>query len=343
MNTEFFNALDMLEREKGIPKQYMLEKIEAALMNAYKKEYAEHSNVRIVLDPEKKEVKMFQQREVVEEVTDEICEISLEDAQKIRSRAKIGTILETKMDTKNFRRLSAGKAKQVIIQGIREAERSKIKQEYENKRGEAITVIVHCIDPTTGNVVVDTGTSRATLLKSEQIPGETFRENQHIKVFITEVKEETRGPIVTLSRTAPGLVKRLFELSVPEIEDGTVVIQSVSREAGSRTKMAVYSRDEAVDPIGACIGNRGIRINSIKEELQGENIDLIKYSEQIEEYISAALSPAKVRSVVMDSERSCRVTVDHDQLSLAIGKEGQNVRLAARLTGCKIDIKVDEE
>ncbi len=343
MNSELFNALEALGQEKGIPQEYMLEKVEAALLNAYKKEYGEHSNVRIVLDPEKKEVKMFQQKEVVEVVTDDICEISLEDAQKIKSRAKIGAILEIKMDTKNFRRLSAGKGKQVLIQGIREAERSKIKQEYENKRGEAITVVVQRIDPTNGNVVVDTGTSIATLLKSEQIPGESFRENQHVKVFITEVKEEMRGPIVTLSRTAPGLVKRLFELSVPEIEDGIVVIQSVSREAGSRTKMAVYSRDPQVDPIGSCIGNRGMRINTIKEELQGENIDLILYSEKIEDYISAALSPAKVRSVVMESERSCKVTVDPDQLSLAIGKEGQNVRLAARLTGCKIDIKVDED
>ncbi len=343
MNSELFNALEALGQEKGIPQEYMLEKVEAALLNAYKKEYGEHSNVRIVLDPEKKEVKMFQQKEVVEVVTDDICEISLEDARKIKSRAKIGTIMEIKMDTKNFRRLSAGKGKQVLIQGIREAERSKIKQEYENKRGEAITVVVQRIDPTNGNVVVDTGTSIATLLKTEQIPGETFRENQHVKVFITEVKEEMRGPIVTLSRTAPGLVKRLFELSVPEIEDGIVVIQSVSREAGSRTKMAVYSRDPQVDPIGSCIGNRGMRINTIKDELQGENIDLILYSEKIEDYISAALSPAKVRSVVMESERSCKVTVDPDQLSLAIGKEGQNVRLAARLTGCKIDIKVDED
>ncbi len=342
MNTEFFTALEILERDKGIPMSYMLEKIEAALLNAYKKEYEENSNVRILLDPEKKEVKMYQQKEIVEVVENPITQISLEDAQKIKSRAKLGTVLEIKMDTKNFRRLSAVKAKQVIIQGIREAERSRIKQEYENKRGEAITAVVQRVDDSTGNVIVDTGTSIATLIRAEQIPGETFRVDQHIKVYVTEVKEETKGPIVTLSRTNPGLVKRLFELSVPELEEGSVVIHGVAREAGSRTKMAVYSRDEQIDPIGACIGNRGIRINSIKEELHGENIDLIKFSEKIEDFIAAALAPAKIRSVVMETERSCKVYVDADQLSLAIGKEGQNVRLAARLTGCKIDIKVEE-
>lgn len=343
MNSEFFTALELLEKERGIAVDYMLEKIEVALLNAYKKEYEENSNVRIVIDPEKKEVKMYQQKEVVEEVTDPITQISLEEARQRRSRIKVGTILETKMDTKNFRRLSAGKGKQIIIQAIREAERSKIRAAYEDKRGEAMTAVVQRIDPENGNVIVDTGTSIATLLRSEQIPGETFRENQHIKVYVTEVKEETKGPIVTLSRTNPGLVKRLFELSVPEIEDGTVVIAAIAREAGSRTKMAVYSRDPEVDPIGACIGARGVRINSIKEELCAENIDLILYSENPEEFISAALSPAKVRSVMMESERVSRVLVDADQLSLAIGREGQNVRLAARLTGCKIDIKVEDE
>lgn len=212
-------------------------------------------------------------------------------------------------------------------------------KEYESKREEVISATVLRIDPTNGNVIVDTGTSEAVLLKGEQIPGEEFTVGQHIKVFVMEVKNEIKGPIVTLSRTHPGLVKRLFELEVPEIQDGTVVIRGVSREAGSRTKISVESRDASVDPVGACIGNRGSRISEIIRELGGEKIDVVRYSEKPEEYVSAALSPAEVKSVEMDGERSCKVIVAPDQLSLSIGKEGQNARLAARLTGYKIDIK----
>ena len=215
-------------------------------------------------------------------------------------------------------------------------------REYENKREEIITATVLRTDESTGNVTVDTGTSIATLIKSEQIPGDAFADGERIKVFVTEVKKESRGPLVTLSRTHPGLVKRLFELEVPEIQDGTVVIKNVTREAGSRSKVAVYSTDESVDAVGACIGNRSMRINTIIGELGGEKIDIIKYSEAPEEFISAALSPANVNSVVIEDEKICRVYVDADQLSLAIGKEGQNARLAARLTGFKIDIKVSE-
>lgn len=243
---------------------------------------------------------------------------------------------------KNFRRLSAQTAKQVIIQGIREAERGMMIKEYEEKKEEIITATVMRTDELTGNITVDTGTSIATLVKSEQIPGEHFNDNDKIKVFVTEVKKETKGPLVTLSRTHPGLVKRLFELEIPEIQDGTVVIKGVTREAGSRSKVAVMSVDESVDPVGACIGARSMRIGNILKELGGEKIDIIKYSEIPEEYISAALSPAKINEVVIDEERVCRVFVDADQLSLAIGKEGQNARLAARLTGFKIDIKVNQ-
>ena len=242
---------------------------------------------------------------------------------------------------KNFRRLSAQTGKQVIIQGIREAERGMMIKEYETKREEIITATVLRTDEATGNVTVDTGTSIATLIKSEQIPGETFADGDKIKVFVTEVKKETRGPMVTLSRTHPGLVKRLFELEVPEIQDGTVVIKNVTREAGSRSKIAVFSQDESVDPVGACIGPRSMRISNIIRELGGEKIDVIKYSDVPEEFIAAALSPAAINSVVIEEERSCRVFVDADQLSLAIGKEGQNARLAAHLTGYKIDIKVN--
>ena len=228
----------------------------------------------------------------------------------------------------------------MIIQGIREAERGMMIKEYEDKKGEIITAKVQRVDPITGNLSVDTGTSVATLLRSEQIPGEFYQVGDFIKLYVIEVrKDTTKGPIVTLSRTHPGLVKRLFELEVPEIQDGTVIIHNITREAGSRTKIAVESRDENVDPVGACIGARGMRINNIVDELNGEKIDIIKFSEEPSEYIMASLSPAEVTNVIVDDERSCRVYVNADQLSLAIGKEGQNARLAARLTGYKIDIK----
>ena len=339
MNTEFFNALEALEKERGIPKEYMLERVEAALISAYKKDNGGNTNVRIVLDPIKKDVKVYQQKLIVEVVENPELEISLEDAKKINRRWVLGSFAETEVKTKNFGRISAQTAKQVIVQGIREAERTMMIKEYESKREEVVTATVIKIDPVTENAVVDTGTSEAVLLKSEQIPGEIYTVGQKLKVFIMEVKNEVKGPIVTLSRTHFGLVKRLFEIEIPEIQDGTVVIKGISREAGSRTKIAVESRDENVDPVGACIGNRGARIASILNELGGEKIDIIKFSEDAEEYVAASLSPATVKSVTLDAERSCRVIVDPDQLSLAIGKEGQNARLAARLTGFKIDIK----
>lgn len=340
MNNEFFDALDMLEKEKGIPKEYMLERVEAALVSAYKRESG-GSNVKVVIDGEKKDVHVYQLMTVVETVSDKNSEITLDEALKLNKHAEIGVVCEVELKPKNFRRLSASTAKQVIIQGIREAERGMMIKEYETKKEEIITATVQRIDPITGNVTVDTGTSNATLLKSELIPGEEIKEGQYIKVFVMEVRKESRGPLVTLSRTHPGLVKRLFELEVPEIQDGTVIIKGITREAGSRTKMAVWSRDENVDPIGACIGNKGMRIAGIVDELNGEKIDVIKFSEEPAEFIEAALSPATVREVIIDGEKSSRVLVDPDQLSLAIGKEGQNVRLAARLTGFKIDIKVN--
>ena len=339
MNTEFFNALDALEKERGIPKQYMLERVEAALISAYKKDNGGNDNVRIVLDADKKDVKVYQQKTIVEVVENPELEITVDDARKINRRYVLGGVAEIEVKTKNFGRISAQTAKQVIIQGIREAERSMMIKEYESKREEVVTATVVKVDPVDGNVRVHTGTSEATLLKSDQIPGEEFVAGQHVKVFIMEVKNEVKGPLVTLSRTHFGLVKRLFEIEIPEIQDGTVVIKGISREAGSRTKIAVESRDPNVDPVGACIGNHGSRIAGILNELGNEKIDVIKYSEIPEEYVQAALSPATVKSVTFDGERSCRVIVDPDQLSLAIGKEGQNARLAARLTGFKIDIK----
>ena len=339
MNKEFFVALDLLEKEKGIPKEYMLEKIEAALLSAFKKEFGASTLMRVAIDPVKEDVKVYLQKEVVEEVTNPQCEISLEEAKAISKRNTLGKMVETEVKTKNFRRLSAAAAKSVIIQGIREGERKAMQEAYESKKEEIITATVSKIDSVSGNVVLETDTGRAVLLKGEQIPGEYFYVDQKVKVFVMEVNKESRGPLVTISRVHPALVRRMFELEVPEIQDGIVIVKGVSREAGSRTKIAVYSRDEDVDAVGACIGNHGMRIGNIVDELGGEKIDIVKYSEVPEEFVAAALAPAQVKSVTLTGERACKVIVDADQLSLAIGKEGQNARLAARLTGMKIDIK----
>ena len=341
MNKEFFIALDLLEKEKGIPKEYMLEKIEAALLSACKKEYGASTLVRVNIDPVKEDVKVYIQKEVVEEVTNPQCEISLEDAKAISKRNTLGKLVETEVKTKNVRRLSAAAAKSVIIQGIREGERKVMQDAYESKRGEIITATVSKIFTDNGNILLDTGNGFASLIKSEQIPGETFEVGDKIKVFVTEVNKEARGPLVTLSRVHPGLVRRMFELEIPEIQDGIVMVQGVAREAGSRTKISVWSREEDVDAIGSCIGAYGSRIQSIVKELRGEKIDIVKYSEVPEEYVAAALAPASVNSVEFLDERTCRVVVDASQLSLAIGKEGQNARLAAKLTGAKIDIKAE--
>ena len=341
MNKEFFVALDLLEKEKGIPKEYMFEKIEAALTSACKKEYGSSAMVRVAIDPVKEDVKVYLQKEVVEEVTNPQCQISLEEAKSLSKRNTLGKIIETEVKTKNVRRLSAGAAKSVIIQGIREGERKAMQDAYESKREEIITATVSKVFTDNGNVYLETGSGNATLLKSEQIPGETFTVGDRIKVFVMEVNKEAKGPLVTLSRAHAGLVRRMFELEIPEIQDGIVMVKGVAREAGSRTKIAVWSRDEDVDAVGACIGNHGMRIQEIVNELRGEKIDIVKYSEIPEEYVAAALAPAEVRSVTFTGERSCKVVVDADQLSLAIGKEGQNARLAARLTGMKIDIKTE--
>ena len=342
MNAEFFAALDLLEKENGISKEYMIEHIELALANACRKEVGATAVIRVQLDPVKQDMRVFQQRTVVQdgEVEDPKCQIGYTDAKALSRRHKLGGVVETELKTKGFRRLSAQAGKQMIVQAIRTAERDRQTREYEEKREEIITAIVDKVDTTTGNLILDTGTGYATLLKSEQIPGEVHDVGDRVKVFISEVRVgESRGPLVTLSRVHPNFVKRLFELEIPEIQDGTILIKGVSREAGSRTKIAVQSRDENVDPIGACIGRNGIRISAILAELSGEKIDIIRYSEDLAEYVAEALSPAKVLNVVIEDERSCRITVAPEQLSLAIGKEGQNAKLVARLTGCKIDIK----
>ena len=339
MNNEFFEALEALEKDKGIPKEYMLEKVEAALLTAYKKDSNGQSNVRISLDPVKRSVRMYAQKTVVEEVSDEVNEISLEDAKKKSKKAQLGDVVETEIKPKNFGRISAGTAKMVIIQGIREAERGMMIKEYESKREEVVTATVSMVDPVTGNAVLEIGSHQTTLVRSEQIPTDHFRVGDSVKVYVCSVKSETKGPRVILSRTHPGLIKRLFETEVPEIQDGTVMIHSIARDPGSRAKIAVYSRDPQVDPIGACIGVRGMRKNAIMEELSGEKIDIVKYSEDPAEFIEAALSPAQVVSVTVGDDRTSRVIVEPDQLSLAIGKKGQNAFLAHKLTGYKIDIK----
>ncbi len=341
MNKELLDALDMLEKEKGIPKEYMIERVEAALLSAYKKDSGGKENARVKLDTVKKDIKLYRQLTVVDEVVNEKAEISLEDAQNKSKKYDIGDVIEVEVKTKNFGRIAAQAAKQVIIQGIREAERGIMIKEYEEKKEEIINSVVTRVDPTTGNATLEIGKNEMVLFRHEQIENENLQVGDRIKVFITEIKKDSRGPSVILSRVHSGLVRRLFELEIPEIRDGVVEIKSIAREAGSRTKVAVKSNDPNVDPIGACIGAKGARKNNITAELCGEKIDIISYSDINEEFISAALAPATVDSVIKlpDSDRAYRVIVADEQLSLAIGKEGQNARLAAKLTGFKIDIK----
>ena len=340
MNAKLFDALAELESTKGIPMDYMMEKIAGALQKAIEREVGATARARVVLDPEKRDMKVFLQKEVVEVVEDPICQISLEDAKTKSKRNKLGSIVEEKMAPDTFRRLSAAAGKQIIIQAVREAERNNMAKAYEEKKEELITATVFKVDDMTGDLTLETQNGMVRLPRSLQLPTDDFHVGDRLKVYVSEVRSvDTRGPIVDLSRIHPGFVKRLFETEIPEIQDGTVVVAGVSREASSRSKIAVYSTDPNVDPIGACIGERGSRINAILEELGNEKIDIIRYSEDPAEYIREALSPAEVLGVTLDGERSARVTVAPNQLSLAIGREGQNAKLAARLTGYKIDIK----
>ena len=328
MNAEFFEAIGDIEKEKGIPREYMYEKIKQAMLAAFRRDNPEcEDNVEIVLDESKKQIEMHVNKTVVEEVTDPSHEIQTDAARKISRRAREGDIVHVPVETKKFGRIAAQAAKQVIIQGIREAERGLIYEEFTSKEHEILTGVVSHIDPRTGSVGIRISSNseytEAVLAPGERIKTEPIHEGDRIKVYVSEVRNSTRGPQVLISRTHPGLVRRLFELEVPEISDGTVEIKSIAREAGSRTKMAVCSADPDVDPIGACVGPKGGRVANIVAELGGEKIDIIKYSEFPEEYIKAALSPSEVVSVTMSEDgRSCRVVVPDDQLSLAIGKEG---------------------
>lgn len=349
MNAEFFTAIADIEKEKGIPQSYMLDKIEQALLAALKKDSpASAECARVVLDPEKKTVHMFLQKTVADPVEDPSTQVTLEQARRTFAGAEVGDVVNETVDAKKFGRIAAQAAKQVIIQGIREAERGIVYDEFTSKEHEILSGVVSRIEPRNGSVSIQIGSNseftEAMLSAGERIPTETLKEGDRIKVYVVEVRKSSRGPQVLISRTHPGLVKRLFELEVPEIFDGIVEIKSIAREAGSRTKIAVISTDPEVDPIGACIGPKGGRVSSIVDELRGEKIDIVKYSDVIEEYIASALAPSDVISVtVLDEGKSCRVVVPDNQLSLAIGKEGQNVRLAARLTGYKIDIKPESQ
>ncbi len=341
---EIFAALAMLEKERGIPQDFMMEKIVQALTTAYKKDHPGVENVDVDVNEAKRDLKMYVVKNVVEEVEEPGVQISLEDARAISAKHAVGDVVRLPVDTVEFGRIAAGNGMQIIKQGLREAETGMVYEEYNSKTHEILTGIVQRIDPHSGSASVRIGaggeSTDAVLAVSEQVKGETLVEGQRVKVYLVDVRRSTRGPQVIISRTHPGLVKRLFELEVPEISDGTVEIRSIAREAGSRTKMAVWSNDPNVDPIGACVGQHGTRVNNIVNELRGEKIDIIKYSENPEEYIAAALAPADVTDVWMaDEGKACRVIVPDDQLSLAIGKEGQNARLAARLVGYKIDIK----
>ena len=341
MNKELFKALDDLETEQGIPKQYMLEKIELALVAAAKKEYGPGTKIRVAVNEEKKDFKVYVQKEVVAVVDDPETQISLEDAKSVSRRYTIGKTFETEMKTTEVRRLSAGAARSVIVQAIHEKARMNAAEAYESKKEEIITTTVLMYNSETGDLKVKTDTGTLTLRKDDQIPGETYRTDQKLRVFIREVNHEARGPLVTISRTNAGFLHCLFKIEVPEIGDGTVSIKGIAREAGSRSKIAVMSNDESVDAVGACVGPKGARINAILDEIAGEKVDIIKYSEKIDEFIAAALAPATITSVEMTGERTAKVIVTPDQLSLAIGREGQNARLAARLTNCKIDIKTE--
>lgn len=339
MNKEFIQAIEDLEKERHISKDILIEAIESALVSAYKKNYGTSQNVRVDINQETGDINVYMRMDVVEEIEDELTQLSLEEAREIDPRYEVGDIVEYQVTPRDFGRIAAQTAKQVVVQRIREAERGMIFDDFITRQGEIVTGTVQRISNET--LFVNIGRTEGILSANEQVPGERYQVNDRLKVYIMDVKKTNKGPQVFLSRSHPGLVKRLFELEVPEIEDGTVEIRGIAREAGSRTKMAVYTEFENVDPVGSCVGTRGARVQAIVDELHGEKIDIIPWSEDPEQLISNVLSPAKVEKVMIEEgeEKIATVVVPDYQLSLAIGKEGQNVRLAARVSGWKIDIK----
>ncbi len=342
MNVEFIEALQQISKDKGISKEILIDAIEAALISSYKRNFGTAQNVRVEINRETGDVRVYSQKRVVEEIEDELLDISLADAKAIDPNYELEDIVEREVTPRNFGRIAAQTAKQVVVQRIREAERGIVFDEFINRESDIITGTVARVAK--GIVYVNLGKTEAILGPNEQMPNEEYLHGDRIKTYIVEVKKTTKGPQITVSRTHPGLIKRLFELEVPEIHDGVVEIKSISREAGSRTKIAVESKDENVDPVGACVGPKGARVQAIVDELKGEKIDIIKYSKDPTEFITSALSPAKVVSTDVNlDEKTAKVVVPDYQLSLAIGKEGQNARLAAKLTGWKIDIKSESQ
>lgn len=339
---EFLMTLRELGKEKGIDEEVLFEAIEAALISAYKRNFSAKENVSVTLSRETGHYHVYALKQVVEEAENDITEISLARARAIKPDYEIGDEIEIEVTPADFGRVAAQTAKQVVVQRIREAERGIIYEEYMERESDIITGIVQRVEK--GNVFVDLGKTEAILTPSEQIPTENYTHGMRIKAFVVEVKKTNKGPQIVVSRTHPGLLKRLFELEVPEIQEGVVEIKSVAREPGNRSKIAVWSKDENVDPVGACVGHRGMRVQAIVDELGSEKIDIVKWNEDSATYIANALSPAKVVSVaVNEEERVSRVVVPDYQLSLAIGKEGQNARLAAKLTSWKIDIKSETQ
>lgn len=341
-SAEFMEALKEIVKEKGIDEEVIYEAIETSLVSACKKNFGSSQNVKVVMDRETGNIEVYAQKDVVEEVEDPQLQISLEEAKKINPIYEVGDVVDFVVTPKNFGRISAQTAKQVVVQKFREAEREILFNQYISKEKEIVIGIVQRYEKK--NVIVQLGKIDAVLAPNEQIPGEQYKFMDRIKVYVVEVKQTTKGPQIFVSRTHPELVKRLFEQEVPEVFDGTVEIKSIAREAGSRTKIAVYSKDPNVDAVGACVGQNGYRVNVIVNELCGEKIDIVNWSEDPKEFIAAALSPSKVLAVAINpDEQSARIVVPDHQLSLAIGKEGQNARLSAKLTGWRIDIKSESQ
>lgn len=340
--SELIEALNQIEKEKDISKDVILEALESSLLSACKNHFGKCDNIKVNINRTTGAVEVFAEKEVVEEVEDSVLQMTLEEAKLIKPKAELGDVVPVVVTPKNFGRIAAQKAKQVVVQKIREEERHVLFEQYSMREKEIITGIVQRY--TGRNICMNLGKVDAVLMENEQVPGETFRPTERVKLYVVEVKDTSKGPRITVSRTHPDLVKRLFENEVTEMRDGTVEIKSIAREAGSRTKMAVWSEEPNVDPVGACVGVNGSRVNAVVNELNGEKIDIITWSENPEVLIENALSPAKVISVNVDEEeKTARVVVPDYQLSLAIGREGQNARLAARLTGYKIDIKSDAQ
>ena len=340
VNKDFFVALEDLEREKKINKEFFIETLESALTSAYKKNFGEAKSASVKLNPEKNTIKVYSYKTIVEEVVDPDKEISLEDAKKIKKSYQVGDIISEEVTPKEFGRIAAQIAKQVVMQRLREAEHQVAMSELSEKQNELVTGVVRRVEAGVVYVEIPGSKTEGVMQQSDQIPGENYTTGDRIKVYVKNIKDSTKSTFVQVSRSNPGFVKRLFELEVPEIKSGEIEVKSISREAGYRTKMAVYCQNPNVDVVGACVGNKGMRISAIINELNGEKIDIIEYSENPLEYIARALSPAKVITVyALEGNNYARAVVPDDKLSLAIGKSGQNVRLAVKLTGWKIDVK----